>query len=667
MRVRKFSVKLIGIVCTLLLVLSGGLGLLGYYFAAESVEGEVEKSLQEMAFKGSLIIRKELDGHIRLLEVIADNSIFKDESLSNAEKIEAINNEFAESLGVPLIMADASGLAMAADGGVLDISGREYFIEAMKGKSFVTEPMVSLVDDNLILNYSTPIRSNGQIIGVLAMIEDGNSLNAITNEISFGETGYGFVLGSDGTFIAHMNEELVLNRTNFIEEAKEDPTKIPIANIKGQMVSGKRGFDAFKFEGETRYIGYAPVVGTPWSIAVVAQEREVMAQILILRYVFFVAGAIFSIIGAIIMFFIARNISKPLISATEFTKILADGDLSCEVPEVYQLRKDEFGVLARSYQVMVNNYRELIGGIVALSEEVAASSDQLTQISNNSTYDMEEVSASTEEIAATLQQVSAAAEEINASSEEMRASVNSLNDQMHSGNQRAMEIEEKAMAVYEEVVKNQKIAQTKLSNLEGRLLEAIEKSKIINEISHMAGMISDISAQTNLLALNAAIEAARAGEQGRGFAVVAEEVRKLAEESSSAVINIQNVTQQVQLAINGLTEDTNELLTFMNNDVEKDYKAFLETANAYKDDALGFYNLTNEAATNGSQVNEIVSQVAQAIEEVTISITQSSSGVQEVAKGTEHTSLSLNEVNQASIKLSQMAENLNNLTNKFKV
>jgi methyl-accepting chemotaxis protein len=115
--------------------------------------------------------------------------------------------------------------------------------------------------------------------------------------------------------------------------------------------------------------------------------------------------------------------------------------------------------------------------------------------------------------------------------------------------------------------------------------EAIENSKVVEQISILSESIIQITAQTNLLALNASIEAARAGEAGRGFTVVAEEIRKLAEQSKGVVSKIQNITDQVKDSVNHLADSSNKLLEFMSTDVNNDYMSMLEIADKYNLDA----------------------------------------------------------------------------------
>ena len=129
-------------------------------------------------------------------------------------------------------------------------------------------------------------------------------------------------------------------------------------------------------------------------------------------------------------------------------------------------------------------------------------------------------------------------EEIYASIQQVTANVEELSARAETGSANSKEIQERAS----NAALNSKRAIENTTRIyhdkEDVIRQAIEESKVVEEIKIMAESIASISEQTNLLALNAAIEAARAGEAGKGFAVVAEEVRKLAEESSASVVTL---------------------------------------------------------------------------------------------------------------------------------
>ncbi|MEN3110886.1 methyl-accepting chemotaxis protein [Uliginosibacterium paludis] len=227
--------------------------------------------------------------------------------------------------------------------------------------------------------------------------------------------------------------------------------------------------------------------------------------------------------------FMARRIARPMAEAVRVAARVADGDLTLRIAP---RSKDEVGQLLAALSRMQEGLRGVIAEVQAGAREVETASHSMSEMASGVADSVRLQGESLEHISEMVAGLSLG---VQSAAERTEAVVRVA----HETSQTASAGRDQVLRASSEVRKIVSTVDDTASSMT-RLVSSAE------EISGFANVIHEIADQTNLLALNAAIEAARAGEQGRGFAVVADEVRKLAEKTSAATAQIQQMIEHVQ-------------------------------------------------------------------------------------------------------------------------
>ncbi|MBW6410181.1 methyl-accepting chemotaxis protein [Clostridium weizhouense] len=363
---------------------------------------------------------------------------------------------------------------------------------------------------------------------------------------------------------------------------------------------------------------------------------------------------------------IIRSITHPLNLLKSELDSLAErgGDLT---KEIQVDSEDEIKDLSVSLNKFIQNLREIIKTVNESSESIEDVVEIIKDNVTNLNSDIEEVSATTEQLAANMEETTASAEEMLATSQEIEQALNSIAQKSQNGAIKAGEINKRAEDTKERVQASQKKTNEIFNNTKIELKEAIQSSKVVEEINVLSESIMQITSQTNLLALNAAIEAARAGEAGKGFSVVAEEIRKLAEQSKDTVIEIQNITGKVTDAVKNLSNSSNKLLKFMSVEVDSDYKNMLDVADKYSKDADFVDNLVADFSSSSEELLASLQDVIKTIDGVAQAAGEGAGGTTDIASSVLQVNDKSNYVLENALKSKEDAQKLKDEISKFKI
>ena len=534
-------------------------------------------------------------------------------------------------------------------------------VVSIKDLGDVKDKALETMDASSRQSYDDSIKEQvGVVISLLSEINDAYKAGTYTldeakkiaadevRQMRYGETGYFWIDQSDGTNVVLLGSDT--EGTNRMETEDANGYKM-VKEIIRVAVEDGGGYTDYVFpkEGETKpspkrsYSEYFEpfdwVVGTgnytDYIDTAIEKQDKVFSSYAMKKAITLIGACVaMLVIVAVLVFMIAQDITKSLKKVVAEIEVIAGGNFAHRMQDNMMKRKDDFGQLAGTLETM----RESICGLLSQVKIEAANIDTVVEAMDSSISNLngeiEDVSATTEQLAASTEETAASTEQINSMTQQIDGAAKEIAIRAQDGATEAEEIHKRAAQTKEATVENRQKVQTMLGEIRGRLEQALEEAKVVEQIGVLADSILAITGQTNLLALNASIEAARAGEAGKGFAVVAEEIRVLAEQSKDAVANIQAVTENVDNAVANLANDSNRLLDFVDTDIVKSFDNFEKMADDYNMDASKINDLVSDFSATSEELVASISNITEAIEGITSASNDSAAGTTNIAQKT---------------------------------
>jgi len=217
----------------------------------------------------------------------------------------------------------------------------------------------------LMSSYSVPfykkVDNKRQIAGVIVVDISLENLRNIVSSIKILQSGYGFLISKNGTFVTHPMKEFIMNETIFtVAEAREDPQ---LRDVGRKMIKGGHGVAPMWVKsavtGKSCWMAYMPITSSGWSLGVLFPQDELMADITSLNQIVLFLGITGLILLAVAVVFIARSITRPLRHMAKATEHIGAGNFDIELPPVKT--GDEVGRLSEAFSFMRESLKEYIG------------------------------------------------------------------------------------------------------------------------------------------------------------------------------------------------------------------------------------------------------------------------------------------------------------------
>lgn len=661
----RIKTKIITSTAVLIVALVGILSVTITVMSEKIFKSLSESQMATINEQSAQIVNSRIQNEKDIIELLASNDQIRDQSKSNEEKFNILNEYIEKYDYVKMGLTDLDGNIAYSNGTAANISDREYFKKAKKGETAISDPLISSTEHILVVVAMAPIKVDDTIVGFLSATMKGDSISSISEDIKFGDTGRIFMIKNDGTKIAHYNSDLVINADNDIKNAEKDSSLKKLADLETKMINGESGNGEYEYEGQQKYMSYALVPGTSWSLAAVIDKDEVLSNLTKLQSNIFITAIIFLVLSLFIVYNFATRIGKNIKHAIDYIIPISEGDFSKEIDEKHLSVKDETGEMIQAISKMKVSIKGILNNVITNFNEIQSASEELSQNSVEMDSSIDSVSCAIKEVT-----LGAASQSDNLSN--ITAILGKFSDNLNTVTDSLRDIEGSSKEVIKvtDIAEEQfKILSSIIKSMNKQFKDLREKinhsSENIEKINSITAIINSIAEQTNFLALNAAIEASRAGESGRGFAVVAEDIRKLSEQSQSSVKNISKLINTVSQE-NALMIDTTEEV---DNNFNKQTSSVKEAIDSFKDVSHMLEEVTPKIDKTFKailDINDEKDSILEKVESITAVSEETSAAAEEVESSSTEIKYSSGVVADAAKDLEDKSNNMINEVNKFK-
>jgi methyl-accepting chemotaxis protein len=492
-------------------------------------------------------------------------------------------------------------------------------------------------ESTLLSIYNDPqtgytMYANYQSVDGRGLAGIGHSVDGLIDELNafkIENSGFVYLVDSKGDVLVHKNKDLV---------GTSNLASIFSSNVSNGLMQQKEfSFIEEDVRGKDMILASSYIEGADWYVIAQVPSSEVFASVTRLRnrviiWTIFIAGA-FALLG----WFIATGISRPIENLGNVFEDLGkgEGDLSARLKPSQQA---EMRRVVIGFNQFIDKLHSTISVVAQSSREVNEVATEVAQKAHTTLVSSQQQRDNTIHVGSALSEMGTTINDIAQNAAKAAGTAAHSNESSEKGRQSTHD------------------ALQLIKELSVQVTEVSEVIQTLDEHTSAIGSILDvirgISDQTNLLALNAAIEAARAGEHGRGFSVVAEEVRNLAQRASDS-------TNEIQTKIDSFRQDSKQAIETMTASQAKTEEVVSASVSVDK--------LLSEITSDIQDISDVNTLVATATEEQSVVVSDINQNVTQINAGTEQNLGISKELVTVSDHLTELSDSLSELVGKFKL